>query len=588
MAFTYKTGFPDQQLAGMRHIEDYDDKTDIKLNTFYRISSDKSSNTYKSKQYIKNIVSDIFYINLTQEEDNTLYGVMLDGLNSAKHDMKVNDSDVMFALKGGGACRFYLNLLYNQNFSEKADITNNNFYTESVSDIDVGLVYKSITREYAELVSYEAFNYIRKDRTMSEKIINIFRQKFDKDMPSHVIFKTRYCRGETKENGEFIDNFRTMIGATPTDELIIDDIVLSNREFPDVLIHKAQEHTYMLETYNMTTLTHKDDIQKGVKISYATHIDVCQPALLSYSLIRYKVYLQIIYSLNDEEQLYDVPIEIYDVALPILTKPNFFSTLESYNYYTPIIENNIGLKPISKHKIKDNIIPRKGINKWYDSIYIYSLQYIIDDLIMILIDNPPFPSTDTKYEKRINRLLHMLLINELDKSNKSVVVELFTHLLNTLKLISGINAENIINVTGEPLVIGGYSVGNINIRKKITTFLSIHNLFYQKNTYLYKIIDGFINILILLMYSTAESNNSNLLQYELIYIKNEVIDKELNATYTCDSYKSSIINNSVFISKKFENPDYYKELSLYYNDLRDSFIDIIENNILQLLNKLNN
>jgi hypothetical protein len=611
MQFAHEVGILSQQLTNPAFIK-LSPLPPLKpdIDVFYKIES-KNSTKYLNKTNIKNVLIDIFYDSISKAEDNTLYGIMLDGLEHAKQILGFNNNEVEFALKGGGACRFYSNQFYNRINQINKDTTHSaavkNIFSEKISDIDVGLIYHGITRKQAEQLTYLAFDYIRRDKVLSLTIRTLITSKFGRGGPAYTKFMDAYGpNANTIEKKDLLNKLHKYLECKSSDILDIVDVIVSNDQKPDVLIHRAGDVSYVLQTYNLVRgpnikiNTSASDMIPGVKISYATRMDICQPAMLSYSLLRYKVYLDLTYQLNGNRGVLNLPIEIYDVALPLNSEPNFFEE-------NGIAQNDIGMKPVFQYDIKNTPIPSITSNNNYNSISVYSLQFVIDDLIMMLFDNPPYPNTDKKYAKRIKRLMNVLLISELDRSSIKDVRTLFTDLKDYIGNIETIKDQSLNDEKDILQFDNNFAVGNMYLRKKITSLLAMRDLFHHKNTYLYKIIDPFINILNLLLFSitiqkntkteqsvmlnslpTIDDGKSNLIfKLERDYIYSEVFEKEWNFNYICEKSKSAIVNKSVFISSDMVGKEYVQSLSRYFNDLRQTVIDIINNIVLPILSNLN-
>ena len=98
-------------------------------------------NDFDDKTFVKSLVTDAFYSQITNEDDSYLYDALLNASNS--HHMKYyygnnEGGDIKILLKGGGACRFYNNLFLTGIDPGRAQNVKQ-LYNEKISDIDVDL-----------------------------------------------------------------------------------------------------------------------------------------------------------------------------------------------------------------------------------------------------------------------------------------------------------------------------------------------------------------------------------------------------------------------------------------------------------------
>ena len=83
---------------------------------------------------------------MTPEQDNKLYGIKLDALEQIKDENKIPYKDIAFALKGGGACRFFTELFYESIgdkkvieslqaiYKEKSECCDNRYFAFGIDD----------------------------------------------------------------------------------------------------------------------------------------------------------------------------------------------------------------------------------------------------------------------------------------------------------------------------------------------------------------------------------------------------------------------------------------------------------------------
>jgi hypothetical protein len=120
---------------------------------------------------------------------------------------------------------------------------------------------------------------------------------------------------------------------------------------------------------------------------------------IDFSLVRMMINFTLVYERNGKIGITNAPSELYDLSIG---RPED----KMYKVYTA-----------------ENIVPFefeygvKGDKTLTDKIYIPSIQTTILDLIFILFEYRDYPWLDTKYEKRLYRLMILIFVVEMSKSS---------------------------------------------------------------------------------------------------------------------------------------------------------------------------
>ena len=150
--------------------------------------------------------------------------------------------------------------------------------------------------------------------------------------------------------------------------------------------------------------------------------------LIRFSLVRTKVIFNAHFSNNSSNEIFKLGGELIDVSIPHREDTKLAHYFEHLNQNI----NNYDIKSES-----GNFVFKAP-----------SLQYLIEDIEYILFDQPEFPWTDNKYEKRIRRLLFMYFINLLTNIRMGYPQKI-NYLTNVQKIFSKLtqnsNDNTIIN-----------------------------------------------------------------------------------------------------------------------------------------------
>lgn len=611
------------------------------LDTLYKtITTDESAKKYINKSAIKDALISEFYANMTPAQDNKLYGIMLDGLQAIKTRLHVPAKDIDFALKGGGACRFYTEQFYNRinDVSKVASIRR--LYQEKISDIDVGLVYHNMDRKSAERITYHALNFIRFN--YHNDILQICNTIFTPRTLAHKSFLDKYGSGGTEEV-KFVHMFNSYIGESKDSATVIDDVKLNTELKHDAVTYRENDTNYTVTTNRIILDPVFPDpdgtggVIPGTTISYANLMEVCSPQQLKFMLYRYKVYFDIHYTKADGTTGKEsFPIEIYDIGLSSNDMTNFFKSngLEKPDVGTkPVLDYNLiapganaaGVVAAPSLLIPSVLEPRG----YYDRIVVYSLKFIIDDLINMLFQQPPYPNVNKKYAKRIVRLMNVLLINELDKNNLDDTENMAGTFVQHIQAIGDVDI-NKLDDDVEPVSITlpdgttDYNknvpgIGQSYLRQKITACLSTRDMFYHMNSHLYKVMDAFLNILCLIMYINVnnkitkmaieksmragmsgtitydekeqydpKSVFNGMLKVEWDFITTEIIDHEWSYRSVCTdkNLKTALYKKEMFIADSVYKDKYLEDLVSYFNDFKKTVGDNLNGIMIRMIQNI--
>ena len=270
----------------------------------------------------------------------------------------------------------------------------------------------------------------------------------------------------------------------------------------------------------------------------------------------------LIFENNDELKTISIPSEFLDVSIPkfndiLLIKFRNNFKFEYFNKYFSILN-----------------FEKKNIN--YLNIITYNLEYLIDDLNMVLYKQNTFiPWIDIKYEKRINRLCCLSLLLIIKKNIRSNNIK--THIDNLIK-----NLENLKDLF-EIYPINKNTINKIkknienNIKNKndclftkemLSNFLYSHEYFKYYN--INNDIENIFNLSLEFIYNIINievnnDNNNNLynfLNYKLESYNYKFIDDNEKDNYIRNTYKTEFID---FLNKYIYWLKYWKNI-LYKNE----------------------
>jgi len=270
----------------------------------------------------------------------------------------------------------------------------------------------------------------------------------------------------------------------------------------------------------------------------------------------------LIFENNNELKTISIPSEFLDVSIPKFNDINLIK-----------FRNNFKFEDFNKYF---SILNFKKNNINYLNIITYNLEYLIDDLNMVLYKQNTFiPWIDMKYKKRLNRLccLSLLLIIKKNIGNKNIQ----THIDNLIK-----NLENLKDLF-QIYPINKNTIDKIkknienNIKNKndclftkeiVSNFLYSYEYFkyYNINNYIENIFNlsfEFIYNIINIEINTDKNNNLyNFLNYKLESYNYKFIDDNEKNNYIRNTYKTEFIE---FLKEYIYSLKYWKTI-LYKNE----------------------
>jgi hypothetical protein len=225
-------------------------------------------------------------------------------------------------------------------------------------------------------------------------------------------------------------------------------------------------------------------------------------------------------------------------------------------------------------------IGKPNINR-YGHVYVYALDYVVQDLYNMIFGEKILPWSAKKYEKRLKRFYYYILLLELDNNNiediKTNIKYITEHVIGIMKNLS---------LPKEP---NDYVDTIKTIRKYITNIQMVSYKFQKDYSYLYYITIPLITFLITLMHITYiiysknqdDVNKSNILPRILPSTNNDILsdfnkdesdliqeDLKLNASMeSCKNMKANIIN----VSSLIKPMDYIQGSNDYYTKLLTGF-----------------
>jgi hypothetical protein len=223
-------------------------------------------------------------------------------------------------------------------------------------------------------------------------------------------------------------------------------------------------------------------------------------------------------------------------------------------------------------------------------MYVYSLDYVLQDLYNMIFGEKVLPWSAKKYEKRLRRFYYYLLLLELDNNNiedtKSNITYIKTNVVDIMSDLKNINTTN--DITDDTIK---------NIRHYITNIQMVSYTFQKNYSYLYYITIPLITFLITLMHIVYIVKYRNATIYGKIHDfdvnESNLIGDDLNNNASMDLCKK--INANIINVNSFIKPKSYININNgigYYNRLINGFtnfkidikkqLDIILNVINQL------
>jgi len=283
---------------------------------------------------------------------------------------------------------------------------------------------------------------------------------------------------------------------------------------------------------------------------------------------------KLIFENNDELKTISIPSEFLDVSIPKFNDINLIK-----------FKNNFKFEDFNKYFSILNF-EKNNIN--YLNIITYNLEYLIDDLNMVLYKQNTFiPWMDMKYEKRINRLCCLSLLLIIKKNIRSNNIQ--THIDNLIENLENlkdlfqiypINKKNTIDKIKKNIENNIKNKNNCLFTKEIiSNFLysdkyfkyyninnDIENIFNLSFEFIYNIINIEIN---------NDNNLYNFLNYKLESYNYKFIDDNEKNNYIRNTYKTEFIE---FLKKYIYWLKYWKDI-LYKNENFFNTINISKINI---------
>ncbi len=479
-------------------------ESDIKVNSYYKVISNPHS--IIAKRNIKNVLIDKFYDALTVEEDAKL----MDILNSCN-----TFEEVKIMIKGGGAFRIYDNMFKNA-IKQKMPSFNPS-YKEKISDIDVSLESKKIDSYDLEKISIKILDNIR--TLYSNFITNLWISK----KQAVILHLTQEFSNNINYKGDLLTLYNEM---HPNSKIVgISNYKLMSLEERlksyDSMLYNDRKHTYILFT---------DKLLRG--------------ALYPDMEVNLKEYNFIDISFNHKFVLCKADITEFGLArLRLCFTMKFDITTDTGNKVQLTIPSYIELFDISSsHQKKQSTIFSKAgfyINSGYDKKvtleinnrewFVYSLEYVIRDLIKVLFTQSVFPWSDKKYPKRIKRLFHYSVLLDLYSMSKNYCKDNIDLLHDTL---------NIINRDDSVITRADNSANKV-LRSWMTQFVLASNILKNNNSILYYFCEQNIQLIMLILKCT------NCLENEEKIIYNQYI-KHMISQIKCSELdvKDTIANNN--------------------------------------------
>lgn len=328
---------------------------------------------------IKNLLTDFINKNFLKYNINSIRFIHL---IYKKVDTVLNKYKLKLVFKGGNVLRLVNNniIKYLPNSQKIIKEIFEPFLKKSDNDftiyIDPNIMnYNEINRK----VSYELFeglndirNEILNNKEYYFNIYTLNNNEIKKLIKELIKNLNDMC---LNKDLEYLCRLYKTIKINPITDKIF---VLKNPENinSDIIIFENKNKKHSMYNSLNSTLNFKDDTGK----------------LISFVLIRMKINFLINNEMN-------IGGELIDISIPNNTdyEMKHHNTHEKFSNF-----------------INENIIKIHN-NKMNFDYYIIKLNYIVNDLYRMLFDNVLYPWKDSKYEKRLSRLMYFTFLYEVDK-----------------------------------------------------------------------------------------------------------------------------------------------------------------------------
>ena len=385
---------------------------------------------------------------------NLVNDLFTNSINLYKQLKNLHPNDIIFLYKGGG----FMNILFKKTMLQFPDYVNQNLLKEyssyfKKSDCDFGIIInpnfeiKYFEEVYADMtrLSYLLCNRIRNIFLTNlqkyfdlykykDKYINDLLSKLIKNLNNNIInklstnselYNSKVINIALGSKSYCINNHLDIKPYTPyKNDIFIKSNLNNNTCVHDIYkmnITNQYNISYFLTDYNLQNSQLNVDNEFYIKynkdnIEYKLNNRLCK-----FNLIRIKVNFTLHYLKNDTINKINLPGELLDISIP-----HIYSD-EHVNFY-----NNLSL----------NITDVYLFNSYYK---VYSLEYLIHDLINILFGKSYFPWSNNKYKKRLNRLLFLCYFNTLNFYDVEQTIIIITSLLESIDFIGYTNSNNLGN-----------------------------------------------------------------------------------------------------------------------------------------------
>jgi hypothetical protein len=335
----------------------------------------------------------------TKEFIKLVYGTFNNALNLYKQKKGINDSDIFFVYKGGNILRFVGYEVMHELGGRVADEIEKNYKDAfKKSDADFSIYINPNISNY-DLI-YNDMNllaYLLQDK---------LRDEFYKDMGKYFVFyklndqekKNIIIKYVEKLNQtETIKN--NVLGKGKIKAIVLDGPISNVENYKDIKYMTDPDFFTDFNKYN-NRITEKVDLKSGnggMRISSNQTLEfVKQGQTIKFSLVRTKIVFNTYFESSGFNEL-NIPMmlggELIDVSLP-------HKNDSSIPHYFEHLNNNV-----TEYKIGDELTFKAP-----------SLTYLVEDLEKILFADSDYPWDDSKYMKRLRRVLFMyycmLLVNK--------------------------------------------------------------------------------------------------------------------------------------------------------------------------------
>lgn len=545
---------------------------------------------YNFKKYLKNFMTDTFMKVLSSDfrkgtTNNFLYNkltyfvyihinlalsqliYLINKKKIYKNAIKeIDDTDIQLIYKGGNTIRIHLEYIKKKYNNLNEEI--NKLYTnKDIGDWDYSLVinYNSLSEK-----KYDINSLILKIKRTIDFSLYFIKSKLERILTADNIYNKYFSEIKTLLLDKKIEyaksNYITKYNLYTDPQEHINNIIfkeilitnlnkklkLDNKEYKiediDILLDNTKRKSfkdYEINHIDFTITNFKEEIEmieymelkeNYIFITYINSIKLLFfTSLNDFSLFRLKLNNQLKYTEEKKDKninkILNIPIELIDVSINSIYD-NQISSL----YYKHFLGKIDKLKLYNFNLLDDLII----------EIEVPSILYMYYDIIVMLFQNHIFPWLESKYDKRLDRLCQLYVLNHLNVNNKECIynISYFITFIDNIML-------NLINKYKESIISANKSI-TLDIRHIINSnnikFIKYINNLNINNNLQIELKDILINIYTDNIKECDIKNIEKNLNININDVHNTIIQNNISLKYIDINHCLSLNINEVILS----------------------------------------